>query len=91
MNYPSAIVIAAGLIAGALLFNGQGISQTTNSGRYAIAATGRPDGAYVWRLDTTTGAVSICEGTPLPNQPALCGPWSRDAAAPVAPSGLKKQ
>jgi hypothetical protein len=29
MNYPSAIVVAAGLIAGALLFNGQAISQTS--------------------------------------------------------------
>ena len=90
MNYRSAIVIAAGLMAGAVLFSGQGISQT-NGGRYAIAATGRPDGAYVWRLDTTSGAVSICEGTPVPGQSAVCGQWSRDATTPAAPSGLKKQ
>jgi hypothetical protein len=29
MNYPSAIVVAGGRIAGALMFSGQGISQTS--------------------------------------------------------------
>ena len=33
MNYPNAIVIAAGLIAGALVFTGQGISQSNPVGR----------------------------------------------------------
>ena len=76
MNYPGAIVVTAGLVAGAILFSGQGHSQA-NSGRYAIAATGRADGTYIWRLDTTTGAVSICEGAPVTSQTVVCGQWSR--------------
>ena len=39
MNYPSAIVISAGLIAGALILNGQVQGQTPAAvGRFSVAA-----------------------------------------------------
>jgi hypothetical protein len=57
MDYPGAIVIGAGLIAGALILAGQGYSQAP-VGQYAIA----PDAANgsAWRIDTTTGAIVRC-------------------------------
>src|SRR5215468_114249 len=59
MSYPAAIVIGAGLIAGALMFSGQGNSQTPQPvGRWAIAASGN----QVWRIDTATGLLDVCEG-----------------------------
>jgi len=84
MNYPSAIVLTAGLTAGALLFNGQGISQTS-SGSYAttpsITQSQLPG---VWRVDTATGQVSYCSISGASPHPApVCSPWS--ATEPLAP------
>ena len=60
MNYPNAIVVAAGLIAGALVFSSQGVSQTS-IGKFAIApVSGQNDRGGVWRVDTTTGVVVYC-------------------------------
>jgi hypothetical protein len=63
MNYPSTIIVAAGLVAGALVFSSQGSPQTSGGsvGRYAIVPTsGGFTGGGVWRVDTVTGAVIYC-------------------------------
>jgi hypothetical protein len=56
MNYPTAIVVSAGLIAGALLTS-QGHSQPAGA-RYAIAGDGA---AGVWLLDVAAGTVWACK------------------------------
>jgi len=92
MNYPSAIVVGAGLIAGALVFTGQGISQTNPIGRYVIVAgsTTATTGGIVWRGDTTNGAVSICSAQA--NNTPTCSGWSRvTAEVPAPPKNLKEQ
>jgi hypothetical protein len=57
MNYPRAIVVAAGLIAGALVLTSSGHGQSPGIGKYGAAhdSTGG-----VWRIDTTTGGVARC-------------------------------
>jgi hypothetical protein len=79
MNYPTAIVISAGLIAGALLSSGPGISQVPGSaGRFAFTnVPGVPGltGGWVWRGDTTSGMVSICQGVNSSVEPE-CSPWA---------------
>ena len=83
MNYPGAIVVAAGIVAGAVLLNGQGLSQM-NAGSYAITPSTQGP-LSVWRVDSTTGAVSLCiTGVGTAVAPS-CSPWSKDAAAPAAP------
>ena len=73
MNYPSAIVIVAGLIAGALILSSQGVSQTS-AGRYAIAPVSGANGnGGVWRMDTNSGAVSYC-GPPA--EGFVCSKWA---------------
>jgi len=57
MNYRGAIIVAAGLIAGALLLTGQGQSPTAIA-RYALAHDAAAGAA--WRMDTTTGAIWRC-------------------------------
>jgi len=80
MNYPSAIVVAAGLIAGALVFTGQGISQTSPNGRYVIVAgnTASSANGVLWRGDTTNGKVSSCSVTDGGNAPT-CSAWTAAA------------
>jgi hypothetical protein len=87
MNYPSAIVIAAAIVAAALLLNGQGASQMS-AGSFAIT----PDNhlgaaALVWRVDTTTGMVSLCGTDITAYNPPHCSPWgpTQSSAAPAAP------
>ena len=75
MNYPSAIVIAAGLIAGALVFTGQGISQSNPVGRYVIVAGSTASSAILWRGDTTNGQVSVCTVAAGTNVPPNCTAW----------------
>jgi|KBSSwiStaDraftv2_1062776.scaffolds.fasta_scaffold8560267_1 hypothetical protein len=67
MNYPGAIIIASGLIAGALLLTGQGQPQTVLTGqgqaqtaiaRYALAHDAAAGAA--WRMDTTSGSIWRC-------------------------------
>ena len=72
MSYPGAIVIAAGLIAGALILTGTGQTQVTSIGKYAIAA--EASGAAAWRLDTTTGVLQRCmwETSGAPGGQVLC-------------------
>jgi len=57
MNYPGAIIIASGLIAGALLLTGQGQAQTAIA-RYALAHDAAAGAA--WRMDTTSGSIWRC-------------------------------
>ena len=59
MNYPTAIVVSAGLIASAVFLTGQGHSQSA-AGRYAVSA----DTGYAWVLDTTAGTVWGCKTIP---------------------------
>jgi hypothetical protein len=72
MNYPSAIVISAGLIAGALILNGQVQGQTPAAvGRFSVAASG-PSNA--WRLDTETGWLVHCFfPQTVPSPRVVCG------------------
>jgi hypothetical protein len=62
MNMPGAIVVAAGLVAGALLLTSQSQSQSTTIGRYQISSTGQ-DGRVAWRVDTATGDVVYCQAS----------------------------
>ena len=50
------ILVAAGIIAGAILLNGYA---EKDSGRYLLSAAGN-DGQTVWRLDTRNGHLSMC-------------------------------
>jgi hypothetical protein len=68
MNYPQAIVAAAGILAGALIVTN--IVQTApdqNMGqenpRYLIAATPGQSVANAWRIDTQTGEIYRCFAT----------------------------
>jgi hypothetical protein len=61
MNYPTAIVVSAGLIASAVFLTSQGHSQSQSAaGRYAVSA----DTGYAWVLDTTAGTVWGCKTVP---------------------------
>jgi hypothetical protein len=75
MNYPGAIIIASGLIAGALLLTGQGQPQTVLTGqgqaqtaiaRYALAHDAAAGAA--WRMDTTSGSIWRCVYAPTTDQ-----------------------
>ena len=70
MNVPGAIVVAAGLIAGAALVSGHGQAQSRPPepakavssappavGRFLLLAA---SGQESWRIDTTTGDVHFC-------------------------------
>jgi len=86
MNYRGAIIVAAGLIAGALLLTSQGRPQTVLTGqgqsptaiaRYALAHDAAAGAA--WRMDTTTGAIWRCVyespiGQVKCTQPVAVGP-----------------
>ena len=56
MNYPAAIVIAAGLISGALLLRSQSASQNATA-RYQTGGVST-DGSAAWRVDTGTGEMA---------------------------------
>jgi hypothetical protein len=57
MNYPGAIIIASGLIAGALLLTGQ-VQPQTAIARYALGHDAAAGAA--WRMDTTSGSIWRC-------------------------------
>jgi hypothetical protein len=70
MNIPGALVVAAGLIAGAVVVSGHGQAQSRTPeaakaasappsvvGRYLLVATSGQD---AWRIDTATGDVHYC-------------------------------
>ena len=68
MNYPQAIVIAAGILAGAIIAGNLGqtspdrLSVGSNP-RYLIAATPGQKVANAWRVDTRSGQVYRCFAT----------------------------
>jgi hypothetical protein len=62
MNYPGAIVVAAGLISGALLLSSQGSSQNA-AGRFQIGGVAQ-SGLASWRVDTGTGEMAYCSASP---------------------------
>jgi hypothetical protein len=70
MNVPGAIVIAAGLLAGAAIVSGSGLAQSRPPeaakappsspqpiGRFLLLAA---SGQEAWRIDTSTGDVHFC-------------------------------
>jgi hypothetical protein len=59
MSYPAAIVIAAGLIAGAILTSSRVDSQTPTLGKF-IGIGVSESGAIAWRIDSTTGEMTQC-------------------------------
>jgi hypothetical protein len=88
MNYAIAIVIAAGLIAGAFL-TGPGQSQPPQPppvGKYTIATDGTSKGS-IWRVDTATGQLWHCYavGGPAPADPGTI----RCKTEPAPPKGVE--
>jgi hypothetical protein len=59
MSYSTAIVIAAGLIAGALLLSSRADSQSPALGKF-IGIGVSDTGAIAWRIDSSTGEMSQC-------------------------------
>jgi hypothetical protein len=60
MTYPKAIVIAAGLLAGAVVLSGPAVTHDGGE-RFAIASGGATAGAEgAWRVDTYTGRMVWC-------------------------------
>ncbi len=68
MNYPQAIVVAAGILAGAIIAGNLGQTSPDRllgglNPRYLIAATPGQKVANAWRVDTRTGQVYRCFAT----------------------------
>jgi hypothetical protein len=59
MNYPTAIVIAAGLLAGAVVLSSRADSQSPSLGKYLGVGVSE-NGNFAWRIDSTTGEMSQC-------------------------------
>ena len=85
MKYAIAIVIAAGLIAGAFL-TGPVQSQPAPVGKYAIASDGTSKGS-IWRVDTATGKLWHCYavGGPAPSDPGTV----KCKTEPAPPKGVE--
>jgi hypothetical protein len=71
MNYPAAIVIAAGLISGALLLSSQSYSQSA-TGRYQTGGVSA-DGSAAWRVDTGSGEMAHCKYESGPKVTCVAG------------------
>ena len=73
MNYPGAIVIAAGLISGSLLLSSQVSSQSAIAiGRYQIGGISA-DGKEAWRVHTSTGEMAHCKAERAPKVTCVQG------------------
>jgi hypothetical protein len=59
MNYSTAIVIGAGLIAGAVLLSSRADSQASAVGKY-VGVGVSDSGAVAWRIDSSTGEMTQC-------------------------------
>ena len=69
MNYPTAIVIAAGLLAGALVLSNRAESQPSPfMGKYLGVGVSE-NGSMAWRIDSSTGEMSQCSAS---NQRIVC-------------------
>ena len=85
MKYAIAIVIAAGLIAGAFL-TGPVQPQSPPVGKYAIATDGTSKGS-IWRVDTATGQLWHCYAV---GGPAAADPGTvRCKTEPAPPKGVE--
>ncbi|MGY8990884.1 MAG: hypothetical protein ACKVHL_04785 [Rhodospirillales bacterium] len=73
MTTPKAILIGFALVALAVVFSKDVLSQRSDSGFYTISAAGEN---AAWRIDTRTGKVSHCRKE-FANSPAKYGPWSK--------------
>ncbi|MEX2449684.1 MAG: hypothetical protein WD407_02400 [Rhodospirillales bacterium] len=74
MTMPKAVFFGLALIALAVVFNKEAVTQTTAgaSGTYAITSSADTS---VWRVNTLSGQVSYCRKE-FANAPAKCGSWS---------------
>jgi hypothetical protein len=68
MTYPTAVVIAAGLIAGAVVLAGRADSQSPAAAKFVGVGVSE-NGTVAWRLDTGTGELSQCT---VSNQRIVC-------------------
>ena len=67
MNYPTAIVVAAALIAGAVVFgNIIPAVQAQRTGPWQVVAPPEGKGTVAWRFNTTTGELEWCLATRKP-------------------------
>ncbi len=65
MNYPTAIAVAAALIAGAIVLgNIMPAVQAQRTGPWQVAASGV--GVLAWRFNTTTGELEWCRASAKP-------------------------
>ena len=62
MTYPTAIVIAAGLLAGAVVLSSRAESQSPFIGKY-IGVGVSENGSLAWRIDSSTGEMSQCSAS----------------------------
>jgi hypothetical protein len=60
MNWPIALVIVSGLLAGALLLSGPASSQSGSPGTWAGVGM---EGNWGWVVNTTTGQVKACQNS----------------------------
>lgn len=65
MTYPQAVVVAAGILAGAIVAVnlGQTSPESVPAPRYLVAATPGQRVANAWRIDTRTGQMYRCFAT----------------------------
>ena len=59
VNYPGAIVIAAGLIAAAVLLLSRADSQSPALGKF-VGVGVADNGLSAWKIDSSTGELSYC-------------------------------
>ena len=60
MNYPTAIVVAAALIAGAIFFSNQNDLDAAGKGTWTGIGV---SGLTAWAIDTESGLTKFCEFT----------------------------
>ncbi|MEQ8194763.1 MAG: hypothetical protein RIB59_09770 [Rhodospirillales bacterium] len=73
MTMPKAVLFGLALIALAVVFTKEAVTQTkAPAGTYAITSSADTS---VWRVNTLSGQVSYCRKE-FASAPAKCGPWS---------------
>jgi hypothetical protein len=59
MNYSTAIVIGAGLIAGAVMLSSRADSQSPAAGKF-VGVGVADNGLSAWKIDSSTGEMNYC-------------------------------
>jgi hypothetical protein len=59
LNHPAAVVIAAGLIAGAVMLSSRADSQAPPPAKF-VGVGVADNGLTAWRIDSTTGEMHYC-------------------------------